>query len=98
MTETLEQSFTVNCLDPDEVKIFVNPNGVVCLEYRGTVYWKLSARRALPHQCKDEYVFLYNYNDDEIGSIRSLSQLPEETANKIRDLLEKRYFTRKETI
>jgi hypothetical protein len=39
-------------------------------------------------------VFLYNYNDDEIGSIRSLSQLPEETAKKIRDLLEKRYFTR----
>jgi hypothetical protein len=93
MTETLEQSFKVNFLDPGQVRVFVNPNGLVCLEYGGTVFWKLSARRALPQQCRDEYVFLYNYNDDEIGSIRSLRDLTDESADQVNALLEKRYFT-----
>ena len=94
MATTLEQEFTVDYLEPEHINLFTNPNGIVCMEYKGTVYWKLSARRALPHQNREEYIFLYNYSDSEIGAIKALHDLPREQRDIVNELLDKRYFTR----
>jgi len=94
VAETLEQGFAVPFLQPDKIRLFTNPNGVICLEYEDNVYWKISVRRALPHQKMDGYIFLYNYNDDEIGALENMESLPPHAAEIIEDLLEKRYFTK----
>lgn len=93
MAETLEQGFAVPFLEPDKIRLFTNPNGVICLEYEDNVYWKVSVRRALPHQNRDGYIFLYNYNDDEIGALEDMESLPRHAAEIIEKLLQKRYFT-----
>lgn len=94
MFDTLKKNFSQYFIKPEEARFFINPNGVVCLEYRGSVYWKLSARRALPHQHKEQYIFLYNYNDDEIGAVRDISTFPDQSVRILNSLLEKRYFTK----
>ena len=94
MAETLEQSFAVPFFKPEHMCLFENPNGVPCLEYEGAVYWKIGARRALPHQFKNDYIFLYNYNDDEIGAVRNIRELSQDNADRLQDLLQKRYFIR----
>ena len=94
MAEKLEQNFAVPFLRPEQIRLFVNPNGVVCMEYDGTIFWKISVRRALPHQYKNEYVFLYNYNDDEIGAVENIRELSQDNSERVEDLLQKRYFTR----
>jgi len=90
----LEKNFGARYLDPAGLRFFTNPNGVICLEHGDMVYWKISARRALPHQDRDGYVFLYNYNDAEIGAVRRLADLPPAVRAVVEALLDRRYFTR----
>ncbi|MFH1709033.1 MAG: DUF1854 domain-containing protein [Planctomycetota bacterium] len=94
MTTELAKNFGARHLDPAGLRFFTNPNGVICLEHGDMVYWKISARRALPHQDRDDYIFLYNYNDTEIGAIRCLADLPAADRAVVEALLDRRYFTR----
>lgn len=94
MTSILEKEFGADFLESDHVNFFTNPNGVLCMECNGTVYWKISARCAMPFQFKGEYIFFYNFDDTEIGAFRDISRLSKESRKTVKILLEKRYFTR----
>ena len=94
MASELVTNFGARYLDPAGLRFFTNPNGVICLECGDRVYWKISARRALPHQERDGFVFLYNYNDAEIGAVRRMDDLPAAARSVVEALLERRYFTR----
>ena len=96
MIKELENITGAKRLTGENCRFFLSPAGLLMASltdgsYEGRAFLAL----AFPFQLTEEYIALQNEDKEEIGMIRSLSDLREEDRGPVRAELEKKYFTPK---
>jgi len=82
-----------NILEIKNAKFEKTQGGFITLSYNGVFYERVKIIRLFPFTDPDRYLSVRDGNENEIGVIEDLAQLPEETAALIKAQLELYYFT-----
>lgn len=88
----------LNYLKPDEIKFHISDGDLLMLSYQGAEAERVAVLRMFPFQHEEEYISVRKEDytradrENEIGIIRSLSDIEESQAEIIRAELSKRYF------
>lgn len=89
---------TLNFINADDIFFHMSDGGLLLLSYKGEEIGRVAVVRMFPFQYEEEYIALRyeNYSrhdkENEIGILRSLSQLSKPQAQLVREELQKRYF------
>lgn len=89
---------TLNYIAPEDTVFTLSENGLLELCYKGENCGRVAVLRMFPFMYEEEYISIRieNYQrydkENEIGILRSLSELSNEQAELLRDELKKRYF------
>jgi len=83
---------TVNeCLDPRDLTVFRDGSNNLCVRIRDRGQWeKVTVRLTFPYSDPDHYVALF-HDGEEIGIVRDLGELREDSRALLRGELTKRY-------
>lgn len=85
-------------INADDIFFHMSDGGLLLLTYKGEEIGRVAVIRMFPFQYEEEYIVLRceNYSrhdkENEIGILRSLSQLNTQQAQLVREELGKRYF------
>lgn len=88
-TNAQELSF----LQPEKLKFAKTPGGVLSLRIGRKLYPRVHAYRAFPLSDSETFISIRDAEDEEIGMLESLAQLPDDMAVLVTEELESRYFT-----
>ncbi|WP_245850907.1 DUF1854 domain-containing protein [Paenibacillus herberti] len=94
---TLEQPsvkdpFEINMLEPDKVSFSRSQGGVFQGIIEGQAYEEIVLFRVFPFQYTTQFISVRNPKNEEIGVIRDIAQLDEESRVEIDKELQLRYF------
>jgi hypothetical protein len=79
-------------LDPNDVKVFVDPHGFLRATVGDRTYLDVTITRAFPLTHSDKYVCLLSGRLSEIGVIKDINLLEEQTRAIVQEQLERRYY------
>ena len=82
----------IGLLVPEKCRLYINPNGFTAMEYDGREIKRVKLARSLPYSEPFGYVCVFDMEDNEIGIIKSVDELEEESAGVVRSALENRYY------
>lgn len=83
----------IDCLKPAEIKLTRNKNGFLTLALNGKKCGRVKLTRAFPYSLPFSYIGISDIDDKEIGVIKELSELDEESEKTAKDELAARYFS-----
>lgn len=89
----LSEFVEIRYLDPSECAFERTPGGLLALEVDGERYPRVALHRAFPFTLGDRYISVRDPDGKEIGIIEDLEAFPPETADAVREELDRRYFT-----
>ncbi len=96
MIQGLEKITDSFLLNRDNTEFFLSSKGLLMVrirekDFEGRAFVSL----AFPFETEEEYICIQNEEKEEIGMIRSLSDLNEEEINLLKDEIKKKYFAPK---
>jgi len=89
--------YDIRMLGPDDIYVSRGKGGVLQGVVDGRPYEELIAYRAFPFRCATEYISIRDAKDEELGIVRDIAELNEESAAELARELELRYFLPKVT-
>lgn len=92
---SLNELASVNYLEPQHARFYIENNDFLSLEYKGEVYRNIKLHRAMPFKLPDDYISVQDMDSKELFLIRSLYEFSEEQALLMSWHLKKRYHTPK---
>ena len=93
---TISQSAELKYLTPENIKFDITVNGFVTASFEGEEgFSRVFLSRIFPHDLTEEFISVTDREGNEYGIIRSLADFDEDTAQKLRQELERRYFSAK---
>ena len=85
-------TMSINFLDPEKCKFYLNPNGFAALKTEDKDYRRVRLLRTLPLHRPFEYISVSDMDKNEIGIIKNAADFPSESREIIeKDLRRKRY-------
>lgn len=88
--KTIELS--LEFLSPEECRFFRNKNGFLTLSLNGKDKGRVKLSRSYPFSKPTEYICISDLEDNEIGILRDINLLDEESAKTAENELNTRYF------
>ncbi len=82
----------IKILTPDRCKFKLSENGFLSASIDGADFTRVYLYRVFPHDMKDEYISVTDFEKNEYGIIRSAKDFGEELEKIIIADLERRYF------
>lgn len=88
----------LNYINPSDLFFYLSDGDLLYLKFKGEETGRVAVVRMFPFQYEEEYIALRceNYSrhdkENEIGILRSLTELSESQAQLVREELAKRYF------
>lgn len=79
-------------LENEKIRFSLNENGFISMEYGDKKYSRVRLLRTAPMRFPFEYVCVQDMEEKEIGIVRDISVLDEESIKAAENELEKRYF------
>ncbi len=91
--ETITDSYLLNC---ENAEFFLSSKGLLMVhvkekDFEGRAFVSL----AFPFETEEEYICIQNEEKEEVGMIRSLSDLKKEEIALLKDEIKKKYFAPK---
>jgi len=91
-------AFSVRILEPGKIKIFRDEHGNLKLKIEGETEYQIQrVVRVFPITMPWNYIAFKDVNDREIGILRSVNELDKDSAQVLKEELEKTYFIPKIT-
>ena len=85
-------TMSINFLDPEKCRFYINPNGFIALKTEDKDYRRVRLLRTLPLHRPFEYISVSDMNKNEIGIIRNAADFPPESREIIEKDLAARYY------
>lgn len=85
-------TMSINFLDPEKCRFYINPNGFTALKTEDKDYRRVRLLRTLPLHRPFEYISVSDMNKNEIGIIRNAADFPPESREIIEKDLAARYY------
>ena len=85
-------TMSINFLDPEKCKFYLNPNGFAALKTEDKDYRRVRLLRTLPLHRPFEYISVSDMDKNEIGIIRNAADFPSESREIIEKDLAARYY------
>lgn len=92
MTMSTSDKLELHFLEKTEVKLRYNSNGFLMLTLNGDEKGRVNLKRCYPFRLPSEYICVIDFEDNEIGIIRDINLLDEESAKCAEKELERRYY------
>ncbi|MBR2877342.1 MAG: DUF1854 domain-containing protein [Clostridia bacterium] len=83
---------TLDFLNPDECRFFRNNNGFLTLTLNNSEKGRVKLSRSYPFSKPEEYICVSDMDDNEVGILRDISLLDENSKSLCKAELETRYF------
>ena len=87
-----DNKLSITFLEPDICKFSFNQNGFLVLSVDGESKGRVKLIRSYPYSLTDEYICVYDIEDNEIGIIRDLKELDKESLDAANKELQNRYY------
>lgn len=87
-----EEKLTLEYLNPDKCVFTRNEHGFITLCLDGKSLGRVKLTRAYPHKLPDDYIGVSDIEDNEIGMLKSLSELSADSRLCAENELSSRYF------
>ena len=78
-------TMSINFLDPEKCRFYINPNGFTALKIEDKDYRRVRLLRTLPLHRPFEYISVSDMDKNEIGIIKNAADFPPES----REIIEK---------
>lgn len=85
----------IGFIAPDEIKFYQTPGGFVCCCINGKDYKRVILARTMPYLCPDGYISIMDSEQKEIGMIKDIYSLDNESSGIVKDELARRYYCNK---
>lgn len=85
-------TMSINFLDPEKCRFYINPNGFTALKTEDKDYRRVRLLRTLPLHRPFEYISVSDMNKNEIGIIRNAADFPPESREIIEKDLAAHYY------
>ena len=85
-------TMSINFLDPEKCKFYLNPNGFAALKTEDKDYRRVRLLRTLPLHRPFEYISVSDMDKNEIGIIKNAADFPSESREIIEKDLAARYY------
>lgn len=85
-------TMSINFLDPEKCRFYINPNGFTALKTEDKDYRRVRLLRTLPLHRPFEYISVSDMDKNEIGIIRNAADFPPESREIIEKDLAARYY------
>ena len=89
----LYDAIDLGIMNPNDVEFSETKGGFLKLSLNGKEYPRVQIRRALPLASPDEYLSVADAENNEVGIIRSLAELPEGQRKLVEAELSRRYYS-----
>ena len=86
---------TIDYLNPDECQFSFNQNDFLIFTHNGESKGRVKLIRTYPYTLTDEYICVHDLEDKEIGIIRDLNALDNQSKENARKELSNRYYCKK---
>lgn len=83
---------TIDFLDPQKCTLSFNDNGFLIFTSEGECKGRVKLIRTYPYTLTDEYICIHDLDDNELGIIRDLAELDNDSAENARKELNNRYY------
>lgn len=83
---------SIEFLNPQDCVFSFNDNGFLLMSLKGENIGRIKLIRTYPYTLTDEYICVHNLDDKEIGIIRDLNDLDENSSLNAKKELENRYY------
>lgn len=83
---------TIEFLNPSDCVFSFNANGFITLKLCGEDKGRVKLIRAYPYTLTDEYICVHSLDDVELGIIKDLKELDEDSCKNAEKALESRYY------
>ena len=87
-----DNTLSIEFLNPADCSFYINENGFLTLTLKGESKGRVKLIRSYPYSLKTEYICVHTLDDEEIGIIRDLGELSEDSYKASVNELEKRYY------
>ncbi len=87
-----DTKLTLEFLNPTECIFSFNENGFLCLLLNGENKGRVKLIRAYPYKLTEDYICVHSIDDNEIGIIKSLSDLDKASKKACIEELNARYY------
>jgi len=87
-----DNKLTITFLDAKKCRFSFNQNGFLVLSVDGENKGRVKLIRSYPYSLTDEYICVHDIDDNEIGIVRDLKDLDEESKNSANKELQNRYY------
>ena len=85
-------TMSINFLDPEKCRFYINPNGFTALKTEDKDYRRVRLLRTLPLHRPFEYISVSDMDKNEIGIIKNAADFPTESREIIEKDLAARYY------
>ena len=85
-------TMSINFLDPEKCKFYLNPNGFAALKTEDKDYRRVRLLRTLPLHRPFEYISVSDMDKNELGIIKNAADFPSESREIIEKDLAARYY------
>lgn len=83
---------SIEFLNPENCVFSFNDNGFLLMTLDGENMGRVKLIRTYPYTLKDEYICVHNLDDKEIGIIRDLNAIDQNSCENAKKELENRYY------
>ncbi len=83
---------SIEFLNPENCVFSFNDNGFLLMSLKGENMGRVKLIRTYPYTLTDEYICVHDLDDKEIGIIRNLNDLDENSSQNAKKELENRYY------
>lgn len=87
-----DNKLSLKFINPEDCRFSFNHNGFLVLSINNECVGRVKLIRSYPYTLKDEYICVYDINDNEIGIVRDLKELDEESCKAADKELQNRYY------
>lgn len=82
----------IGLLRPEQCRFYVNPNGFLAMQCGEREIKRVKLARSLPYSEPFGYICVFDMEDNEIGIIKDVSELDDESVKLVQNALENRYY------
>lgn len=87
-----DNKLSLNFIEPQNCCFSFNQNGFLVLTLNGESKGRVKLVRSYPYSLTDEYICVYDINENEIGIVRDLKALDADSCNAANKELQSRYY------
>jgi len=80
-------------MDVAETKFYVTEGGFIGLHYKGEDHKHITLRRTMPLQLPMEYISIADTDNNEIGILKAVADLPQDQQKMVISELDTRYYS-----